>query len=95
MKTPWRITFGAALAAMMLAGSAYAQGTGQGLVGSNCKAEIAAFCVSVPHQRGAVPKCLEQYDTELSQNCQWALAKKGPAGVKAWTAWVEWAEWME
>ena len=78
MKMLLRLALGAAVATAVLPGPVLAQGTGQGLVGTYCKAEIAKFCPNVPHQRGAVPACLEQHQAELSDDCRQALASKGP-----------------
>jgi len=78
MKTLMKVALGATLAAMALSAPAFAQGTGDGLVGTHCKAEIAKYCADIPHGQGAVPKCLTEHKAELSQQCQWALENKGP-----------------
>lgn len=78
MTTVWRTALAAALATVLVAGSARGQEAGLGLIGTHCKAEIAAFCADVAHRRGAVPECLEGHYTELSQKCQWAITNKGP-----------------
>lgn len=77
MKTFTVVAFAAVIASVPV-GGAIAQGAGQGLVGTYCKPEIAKFCPNVPHQRGAVPLCLERHAAQLSQDCKWALANKGP-----------------
>lgn len=55
-----------------------AQGTGRGLVGTYCKAEIAKYCANVPHTAGAVPACLYQNKAKLSLPCLKALSNQGP-----------------
>ena len=60
--------------------SAWAQGMGQGLVGTNCKTEIAKYCANVGHGNGEVPACLVKHKDKLSPACKMALARKGPGG---------------
>ena len=73
------ILSGAILSAMASTGS-FAQGGGQGLVGTNCKADIAKYCANVPHGTGAVPACLAKHKDKLTTACKTALARKGPGG---------------
>jgi hypothetical protein len=60
--------------------SVSAQGTGGGLVGTYCKAEIAKYCANVKHGTGAIPACLAKHKAKLSNSCKNALARKGPGG---------------
>lgn len=48
----------------------------QGLVMSNCKAEIKKFCPHVQHGMGRVPACLEKHMDALSDKCKAALHQR-------------------
>jgi hypothetical protein len=67
------ITIGA-----MATTSVWAQGAGRGLVGTNCKVEIAKYCANISHGSQAIPVCLKKYKSKLSASCKKALANKGP-----------------
>lgn len=54
------------------------KGTGEGPVGSACKAEIAKLCAGKPHGGGEVRACLEAKKAELSPACKTALDTTGP-----------------
>ncbi|MBB4305503.1 hypothetical protein GGD81_004583 [Rhodobium orientis] len=88
MNTLTKILLGSTLALAVSAGPALAQGAGQGagggLVGTHCKREIATYCGHLKHGRTEIPKCLESHFKNLSQDCKWALANKGPGWGGGW-----------
>ena len=49
----------------------------EGLVGSNCKVEIAKYCADVDHGSGAARQCLTGYEEDLSDTCRVALMSVG------------------
>ena len=80
MKTILKTVLSGTILSAMASTGSFAQGGGQGLVGTNCKADIAKYCANVPHGAGAVPACLAKQKDNLTADCKAALARKGPGG---------------
>ena len=74
MRTMLKMAAAGVLALSPFGGAALAQG----MIASECKAEIAEFCAQTPHGAGAVPACLSQHADALTDACKAALASKGP-----------------
>lgn len=73
-----KLMIGSAFTALALAGSATAQGTGEGPVATACKAEIEKFCPGMKHGQGEVRACLEQNKDKVGADCKKALDTTGP-----------------
>jgi hypothetical protein len=76
MKRTMLLLAAAGLAAGV-SGSALAQGTGMGPVGTACKKEIAKYCAKAGHGAAQTRTCLEQHRKQLSAICRKTLDTTG------------------